>query len=222
MNRNEEIAENFARWREKLPGVTICAVTKTMPAEDVNAALAAGAADIGENRVQELLEKLDKLISPKTVHLIGRLQTNKVKYLPGKVDLIQSLDREELAREISRRYTAAGLTAQALIQVSVAGEEQKGGVTEEHLDELIDLCSRLPGLEIKGLMSVMPLTERPEELRPYFKKVRGLFEEVGRRDLPGVKMEILSMGMSGDCLVAADEGATMVRIGRGIFGNRPV
>ena len=220
MNRRDEIARNIALWRERLPGVTLCAVTKTMPVEDINAAVACGITDIGENRVQELTEKLERIEGAPRIHLIGRLQTNKVKYLVGKVSLIQSVDRIELAEEIAKRSRQAGTVTDTLIQVSVAGEEQKGGVEPEKLDELLRACEGLDGIRVKGLMSVMPLTDDTVSLRGYFRQVRRMFEDLGRTANERIQMETLSMGMSNDCLIAAEEGATMVRIGRGIFGAR--
>lgn len=217
MTRNEEIARNIASLREKLGRVELCAVTKTMPVEDINAAIAAGVTEIGENRVQELMGKLDGIASGARINLIGGLQTNKVKYVIGRVGLIQSLDRDELAREISKRSLAAGVTTNVLIEVNIAGEAQKGGIPA---DETIDFAGRvkdMPGIAVKGLMTVMPIAEDPSALRPYFRRMRSMFDELGRA---GMDMETLSMGMSGDYMIAAEEGATMVRIGRGIFGSR--
>lgn len=220
MTRFEQISRNIDQWRARLGDVTICAVTKTMPVEDINFAIAAGMTDIGENRVQEILQKKDNIDPGAKLHLIGRLQTNKVRQIVGKVDLIQSLDREELAREISKRSVQAGIVTRALVEVSIAGEEQKGGCDPDALFDFVKSCGAMDGIEIRGLMAVMPLTDEPDTLRPYFKRMRRLFEELKREDMLGVSMEVLSMGMSGDCIVAAEEGATMVRIGRGIFGAR--
>lgn len=217
MTRNEEIARNIHSLREQLGGVALCAVTKTMPVEDINAAIDAGITEIGENRVQELMGKLDNIKPGARISLIGRLQTNKVKYLIGRVGLIQSLDRDELAMEISKRSVNAGVVTDALIEVSIAGEEQKGGVP---VNEVIDFAGRvnaMPGIHVKGLMTVAPIAEDPETLRPYFRRMRGFFEELKRA---GMDMEVLSMGMSNDWRIAAEEGSTMVRVGRGIFGSR--
>ena len=217
MTRYEEIARNIESLRAKLGDVQLCAVTKTMPVEDINAAIAAGITEIGENRVQELMGKIDSINPGARISLIGRLQTNKVKYLIGRVGLIQSVDRDELAMEISKRSVNAGVVTDTLIEVSIAGEEQKGGIPA---DELIDFAGRvkeMPGIRVKGLMTVMPIAEDPENLRPYFRRMRRMFEELGSA---GMDMEILSMGMSNDCLIAAEEGSTMVRVGRGIFGSR--
>ena len=217
MTRNEEIARNIHSLREQLGGVALCAVTKTMPVEDINAAIDAGITEIGENRVQELMGKLDNIKPGARISLIGRLQTNKVKYLIGRVGLIQSLDRDELAMEISKRSVNAGVVTDALIEVIIAGEEQKGGVP---VNEVIDFAGRvnaMPGIHVKGLMTVAPIAEDPETLRPYFRRMRGFFEELKRA---GMDMEVLSMGMSNDWRIAAEEGSTMVRVGRGIFGSR--
>lgn len=220
MTRSEEIAANIEKWMARLKGVDICAVTKTMPASDINAAVAAGITHVGENRVQEITAKLPDITGNPEIHMIGRLQTNKVRQIVGKVSMIQSLDRIELAGEISRRSVAAGVTTNALVQVSIAGEEQKGGVDPDGLYDLVRACGAMDGLEIKGLMAVMPIADDPNTLRPYFRRMRRFFDELASEHIPGVEMKVLSMGMSGDCLVAADEGATMVRIGRGIFGSR--
>lgn len=220
MTRDELIAKNIEDWKRRLGEVRICAVTKTMPVSDLNAAVRAGADAVGENRVQELVEKRDDIDPDAHVHLIGRLQTNKVRYIIGKVDLIQSVDREALAREISKRSVREGVVSRVLLQVNVAREPQKGGVDPDGLFPLLESCASLPGLKVDGLMAIMPFLDDPENVRPHMKKMRALFEEVARAGIADVSMDILSMGMSGDCLVAAEEGATMVRIGRGIFGSR--
>lgn len=217
MTRAEEIARNIENIRAGLGGAELCAVTKTMPVEDINAAIAAGITEIGENRVQELMGKIDMIAPGARINLIGQLQTNKVKYIIGRVGLIQSLDRDELAREISRRSTAAGVTTGALIEVNIAGEAQKGGIPADEAVEFAGRVKDMPGLAIKGLMTVMPIAGDPETLRPYFRRMRSMFEELRRA---GMDMQVLSMGMSGDWRIAAEEGSTMVRIGRGIFGSR--
>ena len=197
--------------------VEICAVTKTVDAETANLVVRTGIKKIGENRVQSMLEKRDKLDPSLDVHLIGRLQLNKVKYLPGKVQMVESVDRIELAQELSRRFEKSGITLPVLAQVNIAREEQKGGLDESQLLDFLDRASVLPGIQICGLMAIMPLVDDAEELRPYFKRMRQWFERLRDKSIPGVKMETLSMGMTNDCLVAAQEGATMVRLGRAIF-----
>lgn len=227
MDRNE-ILDNIRQWRERISDASskwgnceICAVTKTHDAETINTVLDGGLDTIGENRVQELLGKIDQLDPRLKIHLIGSLQTNKVKQVTGRISLFQSLDRIALAEELSRRYESAGLEAHALIQVNIAREPQKGGVYIEDLEALLQCCSSLPALQVDGLMGIMPAAENPEDVRIYFRELRQLFERLRERDINHIHMNILSMGMSNDCLVAASEGATMVRLGRALFGARP-
>lgn len=223
----ESIFENVRLWTERIGnasakwgGCEICAVSKTHDAPTVNLAYEAGLRTIGENRVQELMGKIDELNPDFSIHLIGALQTNKVKYIIDRVDMIQSVDRPALADEISKRALAIGRPMNVLIEVNIAGESQKSGVGEDGLMDLLRHCAQLEGLRVKGLMSVMPLTENPEEIRPYFRRMRGWFERLRDENWNNISMDVLSMGMSGDCIVAAEEGATMVRLGRAIFGAR--
>ena len=226
MNR-EALLANIAQWRERIGeasakwgGCEICAVSKTVDPETINLAWEGGIRVLGENRVQELLGKIDALNPGYDIHLIGRLQTNKVKYIVDRVAMIQSVDREDLAREISRRATAAGVEMPVLVQVNIAREAQKAGVDEEGLLPLLKMCGALPGVRVKGLMAIMPIADDPEAVRPYFRRMRGWFDRLRDMDLANVRMETLSMGMSDDALVAAQEGATMVRLGRALFGAR--
>ena len=219
--------ENIRVWQERIQdasgkwgGAEICAVTKTRSAAEINPAWDAGLTTIGENRVQELMEKIDELNPNFNIQLIGSLQTNKVKTIIDRVDMIQSLDRDALAEEISRRAAAKGRVMQALVQVNIAREPQKGGIHEEELEGFIRRCSDLPGLQIKGLMAIMPLVSDPEEVRPYFRRMRNWFDRLRDTNINNTSMDVLSMGMSGDCIVAAQEGATMVRLGRALFGER--
>ena len=220
------LKENAALWKARIAEASqgncrICGVTKTHSAEEINPLLDCGIDLIGENRVQELLSKQDALDRRFHVQLIGRLQTNKVKSLVGRVEAVQSLDRPELARELSRRSLEKGLVTDTLIQVSIAGEAQKGGVPPEGLEELLRVCAQAEGIKVSGLMAVMPLTQDAEALRPLFKKMRALFEALRERDLgKNISMRELSMGMTNDALIAAEEGATMVRLGRALFGER--
>lgn len=223
----DTILQNIRLWQERIGeasvkwgGAQICAVTKTRSAETINLAGEAGLKTIGENRVQELLEKIDLLNPDFDVHLIGSLQTNKVKYIIDRVDMVQSLDRDALAEELSRRASAKGKVMQALVQVNIAREMQKGGVFEEELEDFIRRCSALSGLKICGLMAIMPLTDDPETVRPYFRRMRNWFDRLRDMNIDNTSMDVLSMGMSGDCIVAAQEGATMVRLGRALFGAR--
>ena len=223
----EVLLNNIRLWRERIGaasekwgGCEICAVSKTVDAATVNLAREGGIRILGENRVQELTAKLPLLDPGFEMHLIGRLQTNKVKAAVQRVAMIQSVDREALALEISRRCGEIGKVMPVLVEVNIGGEAQKGGVEEEALVPLIRRLAQLPGLSVRGLMTVMPASDDPEALRPLFRRMRGWFERLRDLDLPGVGMETLSMGMSDDALVAASEGATMVRLGRALFGAR--
>lgn len=223
----ETLEKNVRAWTRRLNdasgafgGVEICAVSKTVPAERINPAWDAGIRILGENRVQEVLEKRDSLNPGFRIELIGRLQTNKVAKILPAVRRIQSLDREALLLEIDRRAQALGICMPVLVQVNIAREAQKAGVFEEDLAAFVRKAAACPGVQVEGLMAVMPLVEDPEEVRPYFRKMRQWFEKLREMHLEGVRMCTLSMGMSGDCLVAAQEGATMVRLGRALFGDR--
>ena len=226
MNR-EELLANIAEWRERIGeasakwgGAEICAVSKTVDPDTINLAWEGGIRVLGENRVQELMGKIDALNPGYKIHLIGQLQTNKVKPLIGRVAMIQSVDRESLAREISPRAEATGAVMPVLVQVNIAREPQKAGVDEEGLVPLLRLCGELPGTRVDGLMAIMPIADDPEDVRPLFRRMRDWFERLRDMDLPGVSMNTLSMGMSDDAVVAAQEGATMVRLGRALFGAR--
>ena len=198
----------------------IIAVSKTVAADAVNPLYDMGILDLGENRVQEMLEKMPFLHPKFRMHLIGRLQTNKVKYIINKVCLIHSLDRMELAGEIDRQARKNGCAMDVLLQVNIAGEAQKGGIPPQEAESFLRECALLPGLKVRGLMAVMPLARDAESLRPLFRGMRSLFDGLAREQIPGVRMEELSMGMSQDYLIAAQEGATMVRIGSALFGAR--
>ena len=224
----EELESRVARIRQELaeasdgryPAPKLIAVTKTRSAEEILPLLEAGVTEIGENRVQELLSKLPELQDRFRIHLIGRLQRNKVRQIIGSADMIQSVDSEPLAGEISRRAAAARKRMPVLVEVSPAGEEQKGGVPFEETEAFLKRIAPMEGLEIRGLMAVMPLTDDREYLDGLFARMRGLFDRLRDRNLSGVAMEELSMGMSGDYRLAAAHGATMVRVGSAIFGPR--
>ena len=210
------LQEASARWGE----VTICAVTKTLDAATINQVYGEGIRVIGENRVQEAREKFPALNPDFSLHIIGQLQANKVKYLMSMARMIQSLDRITLAREIDVRARAAGLRMPVLVQVNIAREPQKAGVLEEELLPFLREAARLSGLSIEGLMAIMPLTGDQEALRPLFRRMRAWFDRLRGEAIDGVGMRILSMGMSADYTTAAEEGATMVRLGSAIFGAR--
>lgn len=207
----------YERWG-RVP--QIVAVSKTVPAATVNTVREAGLLRLGENRVQEILEKYPYLDASFQIDLIGRLQSNKVKYIIDKVGMIQSVDRESLAQEIDRRAQQRQLVMPVLIQVNIGSEPQKGGVAVEDVFSFARYAAKLPGLDVRGLMAVMPDLDDQHALRPYFVRMRQLFEQLQQEAIAGTHIEELSMGMSGDYELAAQEGATIVRIGSAIFGAR--
>jgi pyridoxal phosphate enzyme (YggS family) len=207
------IAARLAALRARLPpGVTLIAVSKTQPPEAIREAYAAGQRHFGENYAQEWREKAEALadLADLTWHFIGGLQTNKVKYLCGKVGWVHTVDRPELARELSRRCGAAGATVKVLLEVNLGGEAQKGGCTAAGAPALAGLVRSLPALDLRGLTCIPPPDVDP---RPHFRALRALRDELGLAEL--------SMGMSADWPVAVEEGATFIRVGTAIFGERP-
>jgi hypothetical protein len=200
--------------------VRLVAVSKTKPAAMIEEAAAAGQTLFGESYVQDFLGKIEDVRSSVEWHFIGALQTNKVKYLRGKVGLIHSVDRLSLAREIDSQWGKLGRGAEILIQANLGGEESKSGADEKSLATLVRQVAALPHLRIRGLMTLPPWLENPEEVRPYFRRLRELSEEISALGLPSVEMAELSMGMSHDFEVAIEEGATLVRVGTAIFGER--
>lgn len=214
------IAAACARSGRHPASVRLVAVSKTKPASMIDEAVAAGQTVFGESYVQDFLGKIEDVRSRPEWHFIGALQSNKVKYLRGKVTLIHSVDRLSLAREIDRQWGKLGQTVDILLQVNIGGEETKAGTTEEELKELVRQVAELPNVRIRGLMTLPPYLDDPEEVRPYFRRLRELAEGIGRLGLDKVAMEELSMGMSHDFEVAVEEGATLVRVGTAIFGER--
>lgn len=200
--------------------VRLVAVSKLQPAAAVIEAASAGQQVFGENYVQELLAKQEEVSAPVEWHFIGALQSNKVKYLQGKVELIHSVDRLSLAQEISRQWGKAGEVAEILIEVHLGDETSKAGVAVAEVETLVRQIAELPNLRIRGLMALPPYCENPEEVRPYFRQLRQLAQQLAALKLPGVSMDELSMGMSHDFAVAIEEGATLVRVGTAIFGAR--
>ena len=202
--------------------VTLMAVTKTHPASELNEVIDAGATDIGENKVQEVLEKYED-VQPVRWHLIGHLQTNKVKSIIDKVVMIHSVDSLHLAKEIDKRAAAVNKKMDILIQINSAMEETKSGIAASDLKTLCEeICAECSNIRICGIMCIPPIAASPEDNRPYFKQAKTLFEEMKTWNLPAAKCEPtqLSMGMSGDFEVAIEEGATIVRVGSSIFGPR--
>ena len=200
--------------------VTLVAVSKTKPNEDVLEAYDAGARVFGENKVQELSKKIEELPKDIKWHMIGHLQRNKVKYIAGKVELIHSVDTFRLAEEINIQAKKRGIIIPILVEVNISQEDSKFGVSKEDVKELIRQISELDGVKIKGLMTVAPYVVDSEENRPIFHQIKELAIEICDEMIYNVSMEILSMGMTGDYEVAIEEGSTMVRVGTAIFGER--
>jgi PLP dependent protein len=225
-----EIEVNLTRVRERLTDaarragraereVLLVAVSKTVDLSRIRAAVAAGVPALGENRVQEAMEKIETLGHPVPWHLIGHLQTNKVRDAVDRFDVIESVDRLALAQAISERAGRAGRTVDVLVQVNVAEEPQKGGIAPAALRPALEAMAALPGLRLRGLMTIPPLPKDPEESRPHYRELRKLLEAARGWGL-GQELRDLSMGMSGDFEVGVEEGATIVRVGTAIFGPR--
>lgn len=200
--------------------VHLVAVSKLQSVDAISAAHSAGQLVFGENYVQELVDKVPQLPPDICWHFIGSLQTNKVKYLAGLTGLIHSVDRISLAREIDRHWSKTGNACNILIQVNISGETTKSGTTVDDTLQLIREAAQLEHVRIKGLMTMPPFYDEPERARPYFRQLRLLAQQITAEKIPGVAMEELSMGMSGDFEVAIEEGATLVRIGTAVFGER--
>lgn len=200
--------------------VTLIAVSKTKPIELLQEAYDAGCRDFGENKVQELLDKYERMPRDIRWHMIGHLQRNKVKYIVDKVFLIHSVDSLRLAEEISKEAGKKNTVVPVLIEVNVAGEESKFGVSLQDAPALAEQISKLPNIAVKGLMTIAPYVENPEDNRAVFRNLRNLSVDIEGKKFNNVTMNVLSMGMTGDYEVAIEEGATHVRVGTGIFGER--
>lgn len=225
------IAENLDKVKEKIAeasrksgrnneDVTLIAVSKTKPVEMVMQAYELGCRHFGENKVQELVDKYE--VMPKDIkwHMIGHLQRNKVKYIVDKVYMIHSVDSIRLAEEISKEALKKNVTVSVLIEVNMAGEETKFGIAPSEAENLIRQVAVLPGVAVKGLMTIAPYVDDPEKNRQYFVGIRELSVDIRKKNIDNVSMNILSMDMTGDYAVAVEEGADFVRIGTGIFGER--
>jgi hypothetical protein len=216
------IGEACARAGRDAASVTLVAVSKGQSADAVRAAYEAGQRDFGENYAQEWREKADALARacPELRwHFVGRVQTNKAKYLAGRVALVHTVDRVELARELGKRASAAGVRVAGLVEVNVGGEAQKAGVTPDALDALLGACAGLDALDLRGLMCIPP-EGTPDETRPHFRRLRELLAAANASRPPRLALTELSMGMSADYEAAVEEGATLVRVGTAIFGPR--
>ncbi len=200
--------------------VTLIAVSKTKPLEDLREAYEAGARDFGENKVQELTEKIPEMPKDVRWHMIGHLQRNKVKYIVGKVYMIHGVDSLRLAEEISKEAVKQGVSVRILMEVNVAQEETKFGISVAEAPLLAEQIAKLPGISLQGLMTIAPYVDDPEENREIFAKLRQLAVDISRKNIDNICMNVLSMGMTGDYEVAIEEGATYVRVGTGIFGER--
>ncbi len=226
--RTRELYDRLTRVQERLrlacrrsggdpAAVTLVAVTKEVGVDDLRRVLGLGVRDIGENRAQEMVRKYEVVGDEARWHFIGHLQTNKVKYVVDKTRLIHSLDRPSLAEELQRRAERRGLVVQALIQVNTSGEESKFGLPPEEVPEFREWLKRCRNIRVRGLMTMAPFFDDPEETRPIFRRTKELFDRL-RADDEG--FDLLSMGMTNDFEVAVEEGANIVRIGRAIFGER--
>ena len=218
---NEKIAEAAMKAGKTREDITFLSATKTVEPEYINYAISLGLSYIGENKVQELLSKYDQYnLENCSLQFIGHLQSNKVRQIVGKVDLIQSIDSMKLAKEVSKCSLKNNITSDILVEVNIGKEENKSGVMPEMLEELGEEISTLPAVNVKGLMTIPPICEKKDEIRRYFEKMNRLFLDISSKKLDNVSMDILSMGMSSDYYEAILEGANMVRIGSALFGNR--
>ena len=217
----KKIAEACERAGGPRESVQLIAVSKTKPVPDLMEALNYGHNVFGENKVQEIRDKVEAMGTEGIHwHMIGHLQANKVKYLIGVVDLIHSVDNDKLAAEIEKQAAKHDVVMDVLCEVNMAGEETKFGLKPEETMDFVKRISELPHLKVRGLMTIAPYTEDPESNRVYFKGLRELKDRINAEHIPGVDMDTLSMGMTGDYEVAIEEGATLVRVGTGIFGER--
>lgn len=213
----EEACKKVNRSREE---VTLIAVSKTKPVEMIQEAIEYGIIDFGENKVQEISEKMEVIDKKLNWHLIGHLQRNKVKYIVDKTSLIHSVDSMRLAEQIDLEANKKNVICNILIEVNIAEEESKFGVKKQDVAALLQQISLLKHVKVKGLMTIAPFVENPEENRVHFCNLHKLYIDIKSKNIDNVDMEILSMGMTGDYQVAIEEGATMVRVGTGIFGVR--
>lgn len=200
--------------------IKLIAVTKTKPVEDIQQALGHGVIDAGENKVQEIRDKYEVFGDKINWHMIGHLQTNKVKYIVDKVTLIHSVDSMKLAEKIDAEANKKGIIMDVLVQVNVAKEDSKFGIYVEEVIDFISEVSKLSNIRVKGLMTIAPYVDNPEENRPIFRKIKEIVIDIKSKNIDNVTMDIISMGMTNDYMIAIEEGSTMVRVGTAIFGKR--
>ena len=216
------IEYNLKEIKKSIPkNVTLVAVSKTKPLEDINKAYELGQRDFGENKVQELIDKEEALPKDIRWHFIGNLQTNKVKYLVNKVYLIHSLSSKKLLEKIESEFSKNNTIANLLIQINIGKEESKGGIFEEDLNDFIIEVEKCSNVKVKGLMAIIP-KGNDDENRFYFKKMKKIFDDLSIKSYKNITMEVLSMGMTHDFKIALEEGSNLVRIGEGIFGKRNI
>ncbi|MBQ9942716.1 MAG: YggS family pyridoxal phosphate-dependent enzyme [Christensenellaceae bacterium] len=216
----ERMAQSAIKAGRLPEDITLVAVSKTKPVELIAQAVEAGALHLGENRVQEMMSKIDLLPKEVKWHLIGQLQKNKVKYIIDKVELVHSLCTLSVAAEMQRLCEKHDTHLDCLIELNVAREDSKSGLLEEDIPAFLDAIAPMDRVHIKGLMTVAPIAADPDEVRPVFAKMRSWFDKLAAEKRNNFSMEVLSMGMSGDFPAAIEEGATMVRVGSSIFGDR--
>ena len=219
-NVEERVQAACDRAGRKREEVTLIAVSKTKPIEMLQEIYDENVRDFGENKVQELCGKIEKMPKDIQWHMIGHLQRNKVKYIAGQVALIHSVDSYRLAEEINIQAKKKNIVVPILVEVNIAHEDSKFGISEEDAVQLVEEIAELENVRIKGLMTIAPYVENAEDNRLYFRKIKDLSVDIAAKNIDNVSMEILSMGMTGDYEVAIEEGATMVRVGTGIFGAR--
>jgi hypothetical protein len=204
----------------KFEDIKIIAVTKTIDSGKINEVLDENILDLGENRVQEICRKYDEINRPCNWHMIGHLQTNKVKYIINKVAMIHSLDSFELAQELQKRAQRAGITMDVLVEVNVSGEISKYGIAPKDVLDFIKKVSVFPNIKIKGLMTIAPNVQNPEDTRVVFKEIYKIFLDIRKENINNIDINYISAGMSNDFEVAIEEGANIVRVGTSIFGKR--
>ena len=218
---NERIAEAAQKVSKSREDITFLAATKTVEPEVINHAISLGLNHIGENKVQELLSKYESYNLEKcSLQFIGHLQTNKVRQIVDKVDLIQSVDSVKLAKEIAKQSLKLNKTTDILVEVNIGREENKSGVYPENLEELLCEISKIEGISVKGLMTIPPICDNKHKISKYFNNMHNIFIDISSKKLDNISMTILSMGMSADYYEAILEGANMVRIGSSLFGAR--
>lgn len=220
----EKVCDNIREACDKsgrnYDDITLIAVSKTKPLSDIEELMTYGVKEYGENKVQELTEKYDNVSSPVNWHLIGHLQTNKVKYIVDKVKLIHSVDSVHLAKEIEKEAAKKNVVIDILIQVNIAHEDTKFGIDANQIYDLINEIKNYSHVRVRGLMTIAPFVENPEDNRVHFRNLYQLLLDIKSKNIDNVDMSILSMGMTNDYQIAIEEGATMVRVGTGIFGER--